>query len=673
MSRTLTKTEQILGPRPGVTLVIENRYVTEIWVAGRAPYITIRDYDWGQTDLHPAIDAEGYPFTPIRWRGAAWQLGLSFHPPIKEEIPMAHPTLKTIPLSALHISPLNMRHGKRAPDVSDILPSVKTRGILQTLLVRKEGAGFGVVAGRRRWFAAQAAANEDSTDPRIPCYVLGADDDAAAIEASLLENVARVPASEIEQYRAFGALARQGKEAIDIAEQFGVTPHTVNRILALAALLPAILRLYEKEELDSRTIRALTLATKLQQKEWLRLWKSDTERAPTGNNCKAWVTGGKTITTDVALFDLEAYDGQIIADLFGDHGVFADPVHFWAAQSRAIAEHVAAYEETGWKGVTLLDRGSYFHSWEHTKRARTKGGHVFVEIRHDGQVTFHEGYITNAEAKREAAQDTTDKDAPPAIKPEMSGPVAEYILRHRHSAARASLLQSPAIALRLMVAHALVGSSLWDVRPQGNLCRKDATRDSVDASRGEAEMSAASERVSALFKALGVPHLRRSNNGETHLCEVFAALLAMCDEEVEEVLAFTMANTLAGGGPLVEAVAHVTGTDMAAYWKPDPAFFDVLRDKRAINAMVAEIASPSTAESCLTDTAAVQKEIIANRITGEGCEANKDWRPVWMQMPPSRYVDGAPSFAADAWEKVAALFAPDGPDLEAETEQEDPQ
>lgn len=628
MSRTLTPSEKILGPRPGVTLVIENHLVTEIWVAGRAPYITIRDYDWGQTDLAPVIDREGYPFTPIRWKGTAQQLGLSLYPPSKEETPMAHPTLKTIPLSTLHISPLNMRHGKKAPDVSDILPSVKTRGILQTLLVRKEDDGYGVVAGRRRWFAATEAAKEAGTDPRIPCYVLSADDDAAAIEASLLENVARVPATEIEQYRAFGALAKTGTDPQDIADQFGVTPRTVNRILALAALMPAILRLYEKEDLDSRTIRALTLATKAQQKEWLRLWKSDTERAPIGDTCKAWVTGGKTITTDVALFELEAYDGQIIADLFGEHGVFADPAAFWAAQSRAIAERVASYEDKGWKMVVLLERGSYFHSWEHTKRARTKGGHVFVEIRHDGQVAFHEGFITNSEAKREAKQAAGDESAPATIKPEMSGPVTEYILRHRHSAARASLLRAPAIALRLMVAHALVGSSLWDVRALGSLCRKDTTQDSVDASRGQAEMNAASERVTALFKALGVEHLQRRTDGEIHLCEVFAALLALCDEEVEEILAFTMAGTLAGGGPLVEAVAHVTGTDMAAYWTPDPAFFDVLRDKRAINAMVAEIASPSAAESCLTDTAATQKEIIANRITGEGCKANQDWRPV---------------------------------------------
>jgi ParB family chromosome partitioning protein len=62
-------------------LVVQDMTVTEIWVNGRAPIITIHDYDWGETDLDPAFDDEGFAFSPINWRGPAWMLGLSFHPP----------------------------------------------------------------------------------------------------------------------------------------------------------------------------------------------------------------------------------------------------------------------------------------------------------------------------------------------------------------------------------------------------------------------------------------------------------------------------------------------------------------------------------------------------------------------------------------------------------------
>lgn len=68
--RLLTSVEELLGPRPYLTLGIQNRVITEIWVAGRCPRIIIHDYDWGETDTHPSLDREGYPFTRIVWREA---------------------------------------------------------------------------------------------------------------------------------------------------------------------------------------------------------------------------------------------------------------------------------------------------------------------------------------------------------------------------------------------------------------------------------------------------------------------------------------------------------------------------------------------------------------------------------------------------------------------------
>ncbi|MEM1389566.1 MAG: hypothetical protein AAGF53_00520 [Pseudomonadota bacterium] len=68
-----------LGPRPRLTLVIENQYVTEIWVDRRAPIISIHDYDWGETDRDPARDRDGFPFTKVNWKQPAWALGLSLH------------------------------------------------------------------------------------------------------------------------------------------------------------------------------------------------------------------------------------------------------------------------------------------------------------------------------------------------------------------------------------------------------------------------------------------------------------------------------------------------------------------------------------------------------------------------------------------------------------------
>jgi ParB family chromosome partitioning protein len=271
-------------------------------------------------------------------------------------------------------------------------------------------------------------------------------------------------------------------------------------------------------------------------------------------------------------------------------------------------------------------------------------------------VTFHEGWLKASEARKKSRQDNDgDGNALADIKTEMSGPMAEYVGLHRHGAAAASLLGAPAIALRLMVAHAITGSSLWNVRPHVYGARKNETHESVAGSIARVEIDAASEQVDILFSALGV--MRSRANGDAYsLCETFSALLAMSDEEVMQVLALTMAETLEAGGPVVEAVLHVCGTNLGRYWSPDDAFFELLRDKRAIHAMVADIASPSVAESFVKESGKVQKALIKNRIEGVDCTANPDWRPGWMQVPPTRLVEGAGCATVEAWERIASLF-----------------
>ena len=650
MSRALTEAERILGPRPQMTLVVEDDRVVEIWIAGRAPHIRVRDYDWGRTDPAPAFDREGFPYSDIHWSGPAWALGLSLYPPEKET-PMAQPDLTHIPLDKLSVSKLNMRHGRKKPDVSDILPSIREKGIRQTLLVRREGDGYGVIAGRRRYFALLELAKETGTNPLVPCAIMSEEDAASAIEASIIENVARLPATEMEQYVAFRKLADEGKTPEDIATFFGVTELLVRRVLALAGLAAPIRKLYSEDEIDRETIRALTLATPAQQAEWLKLWNSETERAPFGRSCKAWVTGGSTITTDKALFELDQYTGAVTSDLFGERAVFADAEAFWTAQAAEVSARIEQLLARGWADVVCLERGTYFQRWEYVQTTKKKGGKVYVEQRQDGTVMFHEGWLTASEARKKSRQDINgDGSVQTDIKPEMSGPMAEYVGLHRHGAAAA-----PAIALRLMAAHALTGSSLWNVRPHVCGARKNETHESVSGSAAWAEIDAASERVEAMFSALGA--MRPRSNGDAYsLCETFSALLAMSDEEVMKVLALTMAETLEAGGPVVEAVLHVCGTDLGRYWSPDDAFFDLLRDKRAINALVADISSPSVAESVTKESGKVQKALIQNRIEGVDCTANPGWRPGWMQVPPTGLVEGAGCATVEAWTRIAGLF-----------------
>ena len=180
--------------------------------------------------------------------------------------------LQHIEIENLKTTKLNVRKiGKK--DIADLLPSIRSLGVLQPLLVRKNCEGYEIIAGQRRYHAALQLAEEAKENDgliegvditRLPCAIMKEGDDAKAIEASLAENIARLPMDEIDQYKAFSALVKQGKVIEEIASDFGVTERLVKQRLAIANLTPSILAAYRKEGIGAGTIRLLTLATKAQ-------------------------------------------------------------------------------------------------------------------------------------------------------------------------------------------------------------------------------------------------------------------------------------------------------------------------------------------------------------------------------------------------------------------------
>ena len=173
-------------------------------------------------------------------------------------------------------------------------------------------------------------------------------DDAKAIEASLAENIARLPMDEIDQYKAFAALLKNGQSVDDIASHFGVTERLVKQRLAIANLYTPLLTAYRKDDIGADTLRFLTLATMRQQKAWWALFTSEDKHAPQGRNLKEWLFGGNDIPVSNALFDVDAYGGNIVSDLFGEERYFDDAAQFWTLQNTAIAEAKERYLAEGW-------------------------------------------------------------------------------------------------------------------------------------------------------------------------------------------------------------------------------------------------------------------------------------------------------------------------------------
>ena len=158
--------------------------------------------------------------------------------------------LDFIPQDKLVPSRTNMRYAKKAPDVTDILPTVRKRGVIQPLIVRPNCApdGFEIVAGFRRWTANGVALGEGIDHGPLPCAILDPGDDADAIEASMIENMARLDPDEVTQWESFVRLVKEGRKPDEIAATFGLPDLTVKRILALGNLLPRIRDLYRAGE-----------------------------------------------------------------------------------------------------------------------------------------------------------------------------------------------------------------------------------------------------------------------------------------------------------------------------------------------------------------------------------------------------------------------------------------
>ena len=412
----------------------------------------------------------------------------------------------------------------------------------------------------------------------------------------------------------------------------------VKRTLALGDLSLRIRQLYRAEEIDATSIRHLTLATKAQQKAWLALYDDPDASFPSGYQLKAWLFGGASISTSVALFDLATYKGRIVADLFDDDGYFADADEFLASQLAEIEKRKAAYIEDGWSDVVVLPIGQYFQTYEHVTTPKRKGGRVYVAIRQNGEVSFHEGYLTQKEAKR-ISKGESPEAATKTDRAEITSAMTAYVDLHRHAAVRNELASHPHIALRVMVAQAICGSPLWRVEVQRQRSRNESVTESIETSVAEARFD---ERRRAILSVLGYdedePNVTLGHEPSNGVTGLFARLLDLPDPVVMEVLALVMAETLASGTCLIETIGVQLNVKMADYWVADDAFYSLIRDREVLTAILSEVGGATTAQANANEKTKVIKGVINDCLTGENGRAKVDnWMPRWMAFPPSAY------------------------------------
>ena len=164
--------------------------------------------------------------------------------------------LRSLPVDMIVANPRQPRRMFDEAALEALAGSLRERGILQPVLVRPVAGGtYELVAGERRWRAAQLAGLES-----IPALVRERDD-ADALEAALIENMAREDLNPVEEARACAALVEElGLTRETVGLRVGRSRVAVSNLLRLLDLPDDTLELLERGELSSGHGRALLLA-----------------------------------------------------------------------------------------------------------------------------------------------------------------------------------------------------------------------------------------------------------------------------------------------------------------------------------------------------------------------------------------------------------------------------
>lgn len=113
---------------------------------------------------------------------------------------------RTVPVEFLRPNPKNPRRRIESADLAELADSIRAKGILQPIIVRaipKVAGSFEIIAGERRWRAAQAAQLTE-----VPVIVIEADD-REALAFAIIENVQRADLNAIEEAMAYERLAQE--------------------------------------------------------------------------------------------------------------------------------------------------------------------------------------------------------------------------------------------------------------------------------------------------------------------------------------------------------------------------------------------------------------------------------------------------------------------------------
>jgi ParB family chromosome partitioning protein len=163
--------------------------------------------------------------------------------------------LRDLPVGQIDPNPGQPRKNFDSDALQALADSVSESGVLQPVLVRPAGGRYELVAGERRWRAAQLAGLDT-----VPA-VITERGDSESLEAAVIENMAREDLNPIEEARAVAALVEDaGLSREQVGKRVGRSRSAISNLLRILDLPPEAIELIESGSLSEGHGRALLLA-----------------------------------------------------------------------------------------------------------------------------------------------------------------------------------------------------------------------------------------------------------------------------------------------------------------------------------------------------------------------------------------------------------------------------
>src|SRR5450755_2884022 len=240
-------------------------------------------------------------------------------------------------LDTIHESAANPRRTFEESKLHELAESIRQQGLIQPITVRPNNQGFEIVAGARRYRAAQLAELF-----AIPARIVELTD-AQSLEWALVENACRVDVHPYEEAEGFQRLlAIPGYDVAALVETSGKSASHIYARLSLLQLIPEVAEAFTQERITASHANLIARIPQESQAEafeqcWRKDWQDTEAHLLPAKHAGAWIQNNLYLALADAPFDREdttlnptagacvtcprrsGYNTSLFCDVQGDH------------------------------------------------------------------------------------------------------------------------------------------------------------------------------------------------------------------------------------------------------------------------------------------------------------------------------------------------------------------